>query len=99
MVGAIIVWLPLGIFMFVNGEYIKAIVFAVLCGGIISSLDNILRPIFLKDSVKLHPLVIFFSILGGIISFGFNGLILGPMLVIIFLTVLDLFLNEHKIIT
>jgi predicted PurR-regulated permease PerM len=99
MLGAIIIWLPLAIFMFVNGEYVKALVFAVLCGGIISTLDNILRPLFLRDSVKLHPLVIFFAILGGIISFGFNGLILGPMLVIIFLTVLDLFLNEHKIIT
>jgi predicted PurR-regulated permease PerM len=99
MLGAVIIWLPLGIFMFANGEHIKAIVFVILCGGIISTLDNILRPLFLKDSVKLHPLVIFFSILGGIISFGFNGLILGPMLVIIFLTVLELFLNEHKIIT
>ncbi len=99
MVGAVVVWLPLGLFMFINGEYIKAVIFMILCGGIISTVDNILRPIFLKDSIKLHPLVIFFSILGGIISFGFNGLILGPMLVIFFLTVLDLFLNEHKIMT
>jgi predicted PurR-regulated permease PerM len=42
-------------------------------------------------------MVIFFSILGGVMTFGFNGLILGPMLVILFLTVLDLFLTEHKI--
>jgi predicted PurR-regulated permease PerM len=100
MLGAGVVWLPLGIFtFFINGEIVKGIVFMILCGGIISTLDNILRPLFLQDRVKLHPLVIFFSILGGIISFGFNGLILGPMLVIIFLTVLDLFLIEHKIIT
>ncbi len=97
MLGAAAIWLPLGIFMLVNGEYLRGIIFMLLCGGIVSSLDNFLRPLFLKDRVKLHPLVIFFSILGGIISFGFNGLILGPMLVIIFLTVLDLFLNEHKI--
>jgi predicted PurR-regulated permease PerM len=100
MLGAGVVWLPLGIFsFFINGEIVKGIVFMVLCGGIISTLDNVLRPLFLTDRVKLHPLVIFFSILGGIISFGFNGLILGPMLVIFFLTVLDLFLIEHKIAT
>jgi predicted PurR-regulated permease PerM len=42
-------------------------------------------------------LIIFFAILGGLVVFGFNGFILGPVLVILFLTVLDLFLTEHKI--
>jgi predicted PurR-regulated permease PerM len=60
-------------------------------------LDNLLRPVFLKDRIQLHPLIIFFAILGGISVFGFNGIILGPMVVILFLTVLDLFLTEHKI--
>jgi predicted PurR-regulated permease PerM len=99
MLGAGIVWLPLGVFICINGEIVRGIIFLILCGGIISLLDNILRPLFLQERVKLHPLIIFFAILGGIFSFGFNGLILGPMLVIIFLTVLDLFLNEHKIVT
>jgi predicted PurR-regulated permease PerM len=99
MMGAGIVWLPLGIFMIINGELVQGIVFLVLCGGTISTLDNFLRPLFLQERVKLHPLIIFFSILGGIFTFGFNGLILGPMLVIIFLTVLELFVKEHKIIT
>lgn len=99
MLGTAIVWLPLGIFMLINGEMVKGLVFLILCGGITLSLDNILSPLFLRERIKLHPLLIFFSILGGIFSFGFNGLILGPMLVIIFLTVLDLFLNENKIET
>jgi predicted PurR-regulated permease PerM len=51
---------------------------------------------FLRDRIQLHPLIIFFAILGGVTAFGFNGLILGPMIVILFLTVLDLFLTEHK---
>jgi predicted PurR-regulated permease PerM len=42
-------------------------------------------------------LIIFFAILGGLAAFGFNGFILGPVFVILFLTVLDLFLIEHKI--
>jgi predicted PurR-regulated permease PerM len=60
-------------------------------------LDNVLRPMFLRDRIQLHPLIIFFAILGGVSAYGFNGLILGPMVVILFLTVLDMFLNEHKI--
>jgi len=42
-------------------------------------------------------LLIFFAIMGGIFLFGFNGFILGPVLVILFLTVLDLFLKDHEI--
>jgi predicted PurR-regulated permease PerM len=65
-------------------------------GIVISTLDNLLRPFFLRDRIQLHPLIIFFAILGGISTFGFNGIILGPMVVILFLTVLDLFLTEHQ---
>jgi predicted PurR-regulated permease PerM len=52
---------------------------------------------FLQNRIQLHPLIIFFAILGGLQMFGFNGLILGPMVVILFLTVLDLFLTEHEV--
>jgi predicted PurR-regulated permease PerM len=55
------------------------------------------RPIFLQYRIQLLPLIIFFAILVGMRAFGFNGFVLGPMVVILFLTVLDLFLTEHKI--
>ena len=96
LLGPIIMWLPLGAIMVAGGEVGKGILFMVLCGLFVSGTENILRPVFLKDRIKLHPLIIFFAILGGLTAFGFNGLILGPMLVIFFLTVLDLFLAEHR---
>jgi predicted PurR-regulated permease PerM len=52
---------------------------------------------FLRDRIQLHPLVIFFAILGGVSVFGLNGFVLGPMAVILFLTALDLFLPENTI--
>jgi predicted PurR-regulated permease PerM len=93
--GAGTVWGPLGIARIVSGDIWGGLLFLVLCGVLISTLDNFLRPFFLKDRIKLHPLIIFFSILGGLALFGFNGLILGPVVVIFFLTVLDFFLIEH----
>jgi predicted PurR-regulated permease PerM len=95
--GGSLVWLPLGILKIINGEFLSGVVFIILSGLFISTLDNFLRPIFLQDRLHLHPLIIFLAILGGISTFGFNGLVLGPVVVIIFLTVLDLFLMEHKI--
>ncbi|QQO08581.1 AI-2E family transporter [Breznakiella homolactica] len=97
MLGPVVIWLPIGIFFIAQGHIGRGILFMAICTVTVSSLDNILRPLFLKDRVKLHPLIIFFAILGGVSAFGFNGLILGPMVVILFLTVLDLFLSEHKI--
>jgi predicted PurR-regulated permease PerM len=97
MIGGGLVWLPLGLIRIITGDMLGGILFLVVSGFFISLLDNVLRPMFLQDRIHLHPLIIFFAILGGVSAYGFNGLILGPMIVILFLTVLDLFLSEHKI--
>jgi predicted PurR-regulated permease PerM len=99
MIGGGLVWLPLGLIRIISGDLVGGILFLIVSGFFISLLDNVLRPMFLKDRIQLHPLIIFFAIMGGISVYGFNGLILGPIVVILFLTVLDLFLNEHKIKT
>ncbi|MDR2363763.1 MAG: AI-2E family transporter [Spirochaetaceae bacterium] len=97
MFGAGLVWLPIGVVRILNGEFLMGILFLIVSGFFISTLDNFLRPIFLQNRIQLHPLIIFFAILGGVRVFGFNGIIVGPMVVIFFLTVLDLFLTEHMI--
>jgi predicted PurR-regulated permease PerM len=95
--GGSLVWIPLGVVMFLNGSPGEAVLFMLVSLVFISVPDNFLRPWFLKTRIQLHPLIIFFAILGGISVFGFNGLVLGPLLVILFLTVLDLFLTELDI--
>ncbi|GMO46797.1 MAG: AI-2E family transporter [Termitinemataceae bacterium] len=97
MIGGSIVWLPLGIARILGGDLVGGIVFIIVSAICISLFDNILRPFFLQNRIQLHPLIIFFSIIGGLSAFGFNGLVLGPMIVLLFLTVLDIFLTEHKI--
>jgi predicted PurR-regulated permease PerM len=97
MIGGGLVWLPLGIIQILSGSPVRGVIFLIVSAFFISTVDNFLRPMFLQNRIKLHPLIIFFAILGGVSSFGFNGLVLGPMIVILFLTVLDMFLMEHKI--
>jgi predicted PurR-regulated permease PerM len=97
MIGGALIWLPLGIARIAGGDVTGGVIFLAVSGLAISLLDNILRPMFLQNRIQLHPLIIFFAILGGLQMFGFNGLILGPMVVILFLTVLDLFLTEHEV--
>jgi predicted PurR-regulated permease PerM len=97
MIGGAIIWLPIGISIILSGDLVRGILFLIISGIFISLLDNIFRPLFLQDRIQLHPLIIFFAIMGGVNAYGFNGIILGPIAVILFLTVLDLFLTEHHI--
>ena len=96
--GTAIVWVPVGIGIIFTDGLVKGILFLIICGICVSMLDNFLRPMFLKDRVKVHPLVIFFAILGGLKLFGLNGLILGPLVIILFFTVLDMLVNSEKAI-
>ena len=96
LIGCGFVWVPVGIGLFFSSGALKAIVFLVVAGLGISSLDNLLRPFFLKDRIKIHPFLIFFSMLGGVKLFSFNGIVLGPMIIILFFTVLDIALEAEE---
>jgi predicted PurR-regulated permease PerM len=89
-VGAPIVWGGAAIWLYNQGSYGWAI-FMVLYGMlVISSVDNVIRPILISHSAKLPLLLILLGVLGGILAFGFIGLFLGPL----FLAVgLDLLLH------
>ena len=93
--GAAIIWAPIGIIMCFTGPIWKGILFLILASITISFLDNFLRPFFLKDRIKVHPLIIFFAILGGIKLFGMDGLLLGPLVIILFFTILDILSNNE----
>lgn len=93
--GAALIWFPVGIVICFTSSFVKGIIFMILAGICISLLDNFLRPLFLKDRIQVHPLIIFFAILGGLSLFGLNGLLLGPIIVIMFFTILDMLVSKE----
>jgi predicted PurR-regulated permease PerM len=89
LLGAPVVYIPVGLLFLAQGDVTKAsIVFAV---GflIVSQIDNVLKPVFIGTQVSLHPLAIFFFVLGGIGLFGPIGLVVGPMILTILLALYD----------
>ena len=96
IVGATVVWIPVGLILCLTVSTVKGVLFLIIAGAIITVLDNFLRPMYLQDRINVHPLIIFFSILGGIKLFGINGLLLGPMVIILFFTVLDMLTEEQR---
>jgi predicted PurR-regulated permease PerM len=97
MLGGALVWVPVSVARIMSGDIAGGLALMAASGVCISLLDNFLRPYFLKDRLQLHPLIIFFAIMGGLALFGFNGLILGPLIIVLFLTVLEMFFKEHHI--
>ncbi len=91
MVGTSLVWVPISIGFFLEGDIGKALLFFALSAVCVAMLDNFIRPVLLHQRLKIHPLLIFFSILGGLTIFGFNGLVLGPLILILFFAALELY--------
>lgn len=81
VVGSSIIWAPTAAYLALMGHYPKAIILVVVGAGIISSVDTVLRPILVGKRTRMHELVVFFSVLGGLQVFGVLGIIMGPVVV------------------
>lgn len=90
LLGCALVWAPIGLEIILTAGWLKGFSFLCVAGFFISSVDNFLRPMFLKNRIQIHPLLIFFSILGGIRFFRLNGIVLGPLFVILLFTLIDI---------
>lgn len=81
-VGATAVWIPVALWVFfVQNDFWPGILLALYGGGIVSTIDNVIKPWVLHGQSNLHPLLALLSILGGIQLLGPVGILVGPMLV------------------
>ena len=96
--GSFLVWLPLSIYLMVRGYWTRAVILIVWGALVISTIDNFLRPKLVGSQTRLHELLIFFSVLGGISVFGLLGIVLGPVVLAITLGLLQTFhlKEEHS---
>lgn len=91
LTGAAIVWVPAVIYLFATGSPVKAVILIIWGGGVIGMIDNLLRPRLVGERTRLHELVVFFSVLGGLQVFGVLGLVVGPVVVAIGFSLLEVF--------
>ncbi|MCC6932983.1 MAG: AI-2E family transporter [Deltaproteobacteria bacterium] len=84
--GAPIVYMPLIAYLGFTAPWYYAAGLFVWCVGIVSTSDNVFRSLFISQATSLPMLLIFLSIIGGVLAFGLLGVILGPVLIAILLT-------------
>ncbi len=94
IVGAALVYVPLSVMLFAQGETGKGIAMTVWGFGLIGLVDNLFRFIINKKIGNIHPLITIFGVIVGIKLFGFIGLIFGPLLISMFLLLLRIYSSE-----
>lgn len=89
--GTAIVWIPALIILALKGQFVGVAILAVLCGAVAGNLDNVLRPRLVGKDTEMHDLFVLFGTLGGISMFGILGIILGPIVAALFITIWEIY--------
>lgn len=79
-IGAPLVWIPASIWLFMQDQIVWGIFMLVWGAGVVSSVDNFLRPYLISMGSNLPFLLVFMGIIGGVLTFGVLGIFIGPTL-------------------
>ncbi len=91
MLGTAVIWLPAAVILLLEGAYAKGVGLILIGLFVISMVDNVLRPLIIGGRTKMPTIIIFFTVLGGIKVFGLLGLVMGPLVFALFLSVFEIF--------
>ena len=94
--GTALIWAPAGILLLIGGAVLKGLLLLGLGVFVISMVDNFLRPFFISARTHIHPLLLFFAVLGGIQTFGLIGVVVGPLVATLFLTLLEIYIQGFR---
>ncbi len=96
MIGSTLIWFPAGVIMLLLGNVWQGVFILAFGIGVISVIDNVLRPKLVGQDTQMHPLLIFFATLGGISFFGLPGFIIGPIIVSLFMALSEIYSIEFR---
>ena len=93
--GASLIWIPVAIYTLFTKGFLTAFLFSVYGTLVISTIDNIIKPVVIGDKTNIHPMILVFAILGGLNLFGFIGIFLAPIIVVMIDNMLLLFKEKY----
>jgi len=96
IVGVGVVFLPAALYLFLKGKLFAALFFVVFYALLSGGIEYLFKPKIVGDRVKMHTLLVFLSIIGGLKLFGILGIIYGPLIVTGFLTLTDIYTSNYQ---
>lgn len=94
IVGAPMIWVPWGLYLIYLGETFNGIGLLLYSAVLVNGIEHVIRPKLIGTVADIHPLVVLLGVVGGLVVFGFIGFILGPLVLSVFMTVLNLYRKE-----
>jgi predicted PurR-regulated permease PerM len=92
LLGAPLAWVPAVVYLFYTGaptwQWTLMFAYGLL---LISGIDNVVKPLLLRESAHIHPLLGFLSIVGGLLAFGVFGFLVGPVILSLLLSALRIY--------
>jgi predicted PurR-regulated permease PerM len=95
-IGCAIIWAPAALIMLATRHIWEGIVIIAVGSLVISSVDNILRPLLVGRDTQMHPLLIFLSTIGGIAVFGVSGFVIGPIITALLSTLWEIYEKDYQ---
>lgn len=94
VVGATSCYVIASIVLFAAGNMKGGIIFMIYGFGFVSSIDNLIRPLVIRGTSRMHPVLLFVTLIGAVRLFGLIGLLIGPVLLSVFLASLRIYRRE-----
>jgi predicted PurR-regulated permease PerM len=88
--GAFVIWIPAAAFLALDGHWVQAVILTAWGSIVIAGIDNVLYPILVGNRLRLHTIPAFVAVVGGLVVFGTSGVVLGPIIVTVTLTLLEI---------
>ncbi len=95
LVGTAIIWVPAALILFFSGNYVGGAGLFLWGVLVVGTVDNLIRPYLIEGRAPVHPLLTFLAVFGGIMSFGLQGIIYGPIILNLLLAFLHIYELEY----
>jgi len=85
-----VLWLPAAVYLGLEGRWGEALVVAALGSLMVRGVENFLYPVLVRNRLKVPTVAVFIALVGGLLLFGWSGLVLGPVIVTVTSALLDI---------
>ncbi len=96
VVGVSLIVIPATVYLLLVGKVVGGIVFFVFCMAQALLLENVVKTRLIGSQTRMHDLLVFLSVIGGLAGFGVFGLLYGPLIAVSFLTMADLYRRTYR---
>ncbi|MCD4742575.1 MAG: AI-2E family transporter [Desulfobacteraceae bacterium] len=98
IVGIGLVLVPASILLLLQGRIASGVFLLIFYGVLSWSVEYIFKPKVVGDRVRMHPLIVFFSIIGGLKIYGMLGIIYGPLIITLFFTLSEIYFANYQVL-